>query len=112
MEKRKSSTKPGPKQEQIFKVKAIGFVAGVVMTLLHGYHWLVNLLSIHLEDLQVQGVFWGKDSQTSHPLKQYKMSLIAFSYTGQKLDFFFEIIYIEAAYLFLNCHDNASEIFA
>lgn len=57
MEKRKSSTKPGPKQEQIFKVKAIGFVAGVVMTLLHGYHWLVNLLSIHLEDLQVQGVF-------------------------------------------------------
>lgn len=57
MEKRKSSTKSGPKQEQIFKVKAIGFIAGVVMTLLHGYHWLVNLLSIHLEDLQVQGAF-------------------------------------------------------
>lgn len=57
MEKRRSLTKPGPKQEQIFKVKAVGFVVRVVMTLLHGYHWIVKLLSMHFEDLHVQGVF-------------------------------------------------------
>lgn len=51
VEKRWSSTKPGPKQDQIFKVKAIGFVVRLVMTLLNGYQWMVKLLSMHIPSL-------------------------------------------------------------